>query len=229
MQKLFEDAFRSAAIGMAIVNPDGRFIRVNRAFCRIVGYSEAEMLAHSFQDITHPDDLDADLSSVRQMIRGEIETYEMEKRYLHKDGRIVWILLSVSRSPAEEGAPRRFFAQAQDITARKSTETCLLEAIETKRRLYDELRAATDEVAKLQEGLLTICAWTKQVRYGKEWKSIEEFLSKHLHMKLTHSISDDAAERMFSEGELEPPAGLRAGPSSASPDAAADAAGPIAD
>src|SRR5918999_5296968 len=80
-----EERFRSAvhysAIGMALVAPDGRFLEVNPALCRLVGYTRDELLARTFQDITHPDDLEADLRFVRRMLAGEIETYQMEKRY----------------------------------------------------------------------------------------------------------------------------------------------------
>src|SRR5262249_43558640 len=94
-EERFRNAFEEAPIGMSLVAPDGRWVRVNRASCEIVGYSEQELLGLTFQDITHPDDLDADLEYVRQMLAGEIRTYRMEKRYFHKDGHIVWINLSV--------------------------------------------------------------------------------------------------------------------------------------
>src|SRR5205809_1924929 len=89
-----EDAFSFAPIGMALVAPDGRWLRVNRALCDLVGYSEAELLARTFQDLTHPEDLGRDLENVRQMIAGEIQSYQMEKRYFHRSGRIVTVLLS---------------------------------------------------------------------------------------------------------------------------------------
>jgi len=311
MPQLFESAFTYAAIGMALVAPDGRWLRVNRSLCEIVGYSEQELLKGTFQDVTHPDDLDADLAYVGQMLRGEIETYQMEKRYLHKDGRIVWVLLSVSLAREETGTPRCFISQVQDITARKEAEQDLdiffelpmlfraivtadgsfkrisrqwVEALgyareeliakpplalvhpedlerttkgmrdlfegrpvdyfefrmrradgsylwlmscavslperqiafvvatnitalkesearaladaEEKRRLYEQLQQATQEVHRLQQDLVTVCAWTKQVRVGNEWKSLEDFLTERLHLRLSHGISDEAVGRM---------------------------------
>jgi PAS domain S-box-containing protein len=88
---LFQNAFEFAAIGMALVSPEGKWLRVNRAICEITGYSETELLERTFQDITHPDDLDLDLdlANVRKMLAGEIKTYQMEKRYFHKNGSIV--------------------------------------------------------------------------------------------------------------------------------------------
>ncbi|MGQ0811839.1 MAG: PAS domain S-box protein [Nitrospiraceae bacterium] len=118
----FTGAFDHAAIGMGIVTTEGRWIAVNSALCKIVGYSEQELRATTFQAITHPDDLDRDLAYVRQMLAGEIQTYQMEKRYIHKQGAVVWILLNVSLVRDAQGAPMYFVAQIQDITERKQAE-----------------------------------------------------------------------------------------------------------
>ena len=93
-EELFRGSFDDAAIGMALVGIDGRLLRVNRALCEIVGYSEEDLLEKTFQDITHPDDLEADLEYFRRMLAGEIRTYQMEKRYLHAEGHEVWGLLN---------------------------------------------------------------------------------------------------------------------------------------
>jgi PAS domain S-box-containing protein len=199
MPSLFENAFTHAAIGMALVGLDGRWLRVNPSLCQLVGYAEPELLASSFQDITHPDDLDTDLAYVGQMLRGEIESYQMEKRYRRRDGSLVWVMLSVSLARTEEGTPLHFISQLQDITARKEAEARTLADVREKQRLYDELRAATEEIRTLQEGLVTICAWSKQVRSGENWVPMEEFLSKHLRLKLTHGMSDEVAGRMLDE------------------------------
>jgi two-component system sensor histidine kinase/response regulator len=118
-EKRFRSSMEHAAIGMALVAPDGRWLRVNRALCKIVGYCEAELLATNFQSITHPDDLEADLNYVRRMLASEIDTYEMEKRYIHKDSHPVWIQLNVSLVRDAEGHPVHFISQIQDITERK--------------------------------------------------------------------------------------------------------------
>ena len=126
----FRSAFDFAAIGMALVSPQGRWVQVNRALCAIVGYSEGELLARTFQDVTHPDDLSADLGYVGQMLRGEIESYQMEKRYLHKQGHVVWVLLSVSLVRSADGVPLHFISQMQDISARKAAERAVRESEE---------------------------------------------------------------------------------------------------
>jgi two-component system cell cycle sensor histidine kinase/response regulator CckA len=121
-----DGAFEHAALGIALVAPDGRWLRVNRALCEIVGYSEAELLATTFQAITHPDDMDADLALLNRMLAGEIQTYQMEKRYFHRQGHVIWVLLSVSLSRDADETPRYFISQVQDITERKRAETELL-------------------------------------------------------------------------------------------------------
>lgn len=111
--------------GMTLVSPEGRFLQVNRSLCEIVGYSEAKLLATDFQSITHPDDLDVALNYIRQLLAGEIRTYQMEKRFIHKYGQIVWIWLSVSLVRDRRGQPLYFLAQIQDISDRKQLEAAI--------------------------------------------------------------------------------------------------------
>jgi PAS domain S-box-containing protein len=126
-EQRFRATFEQAAVGMAVVAPDGRWLRVNRKLCDIVGYSREELLARSFQDITHPDDLDADLSLVAKVLAGEIETYSIEKRYLRKGGAIVWVNLTVALARHADGSPDHFISVVEDIERRKQAEAALLE------------------------------------------------------------------------------------------------------
>jgi nitrogen fixation negative regulator NifL len=121
-EERFSSAFEHAAIGMALVAPDGRWLKVNRALCESVGYTTEELLGRTFQDITHPDDLQADLGVLRQMLTGELRTHQMEKRYFHKQGHVVWVLLTVSLVRTAAGQPLYFIAEIQDITDRKRNE-----------------------------------------------------------------------------------------------------------
>ena len=124
-EEQFRRAFQSAAHGIALVSPNGHFLQVNQAFCDIIGYSPEEMLALDFQTITHPDDLDIDLDQLQQVLAGEIDKYHMEKRYFHKSGRLVWVLLSVALARDELGEPVHFISQVLDITQRKEDEEML--------------------------------------------------------------------------------------------------------
>ena len=126
----FFSAFEYAPIGMALVAPDGRWIKVNQTLCSLLGYTPEELQKKTFQDVTHPEDLEADLNNKRQMLADEISSYQMEKRYFHKSGRVVWIWLSVSLLRDNEGHPLYFISQIQDITERKRAEEALKQAEE---------------------------------------------------------------------------------------------------
>jgi PAS domain S-box-containing protein len=126
----FRTAFENAPIGKALVAPDGRFLKVNGALSEIVGYSEGELLARDFQSISHPDDLDADLAQVRQVLDGALRSYQMEKRYFHKAGHVVWVMLTVSLVRDGQGRPLYFISQIQDISQRKRAEEELRQAKE---------------------------------------------------------------------------------------------------
>lgn len=118
----FHSAFDSAAIGMALVSTQGRWLQVNESLCNIVGYSEEELLKIDFQTITHPDDLDLDLNNVQQLLDGKIRFYHIEKRYIHKNGDIIWILLSGSLIRDRKGKPLYCIAQITNIDAQKRAE-----------------------------------------------------------------------------------------------------------
>ncbi len=144
-EERFRGAFDYATIGMALVATDGRFLQVNQSLCKIVGYSEEELLATTFQAITHPDDLQADLAQVHRVLMGEIQTYQMEKRYFHKHGHIVWVLLSVSLVRNPHGRPLYFVSQIQDITERKRAEEQLQSTLDRLRTLSRRLEVIREE------------------------------------------------------------------------------------
>lgn len=143
----FENSFRHAPIGLAVVGLDGRFNRVNERLCEITGYPADELETLTFQEITHPDDLGADLDQVERLLAGESDSYEMEKRYFTKEGHLIWIMLSASLVREHDGAPHHFLAQIQDISQRKRMESKLVELADkdgltgllNRRRFDDEL------------------------------------------------------------------------------------------
>jgi PAS domain S-box-containing protein len=130
-EETFRVALEYAAIGMALVSPDGKWLRVNTALCELLGYEAEEFTDMNFQSLTHPDDLEADLQHMKQILAGEVQSYEMEKRYFHKDGSIVWTMLNVSLARYPDGSPRYFIKQIQDITERKQIEKMKSEFIST--------------------------------------------------------------------------------------------------
>ena len=126
-QQLFSNAFNTAPQGMALVSPEGCWLAVNDELCRMLGYRRAELLASDFQSITHPDDLAADLANVEALLAGRINGYQMEKRYLDSQGRIIWVLLSVSLVRDGQGRPVHFVAQIQDFSERVAAERAIRE------------------------------------------------------------------------------------------------------
>lgn len=127
-EQRFRATFEQAAVGIALVAPDGRWLRVNQKLCAIVGYSHDELMGKTFQDITHPDDLNSDLTQAQQVLDGKTETYSLEKRYLRKDAQIVWINLTVALVRQADGSPDYFISVIEDIQRRKQAEAALRES-----------------------------------------------------------------------------------------------------
>lgn len=122
----FRSAFDYAAIGMALVSVEGRWLLVNRSLCSLLGYTERELMATDFLTITHPDDLHSALANIKNLLQGKIPTYQMEKRYIHKEGHEVWVLWSVSMARDAYNRSAHLIFQIQDITDRKRAEERLL-------------------------------------------------------------------------------------------------------
>lgn len=135
----FRSTFDNAGAGMAHVGPDGSWLCVNQRFCDIVGYSREELLTLTFQQITHPDDLDRDVALFEALMRGEIEHYHVEKRYIHKKGHVVWVDLTTALQRDSRGVPHYCVPVIVDITDRKAAEGELVESAEIQRRLAAEV------------------------------------------------------------------------------------------
>jgi len=131
-EEKFRNAFHNSAIGMALVAPEGFWIDVNPALCKMLGYSKTEMSKLTFRDITHPEDLSSNIENSRLLLEGEIDTYKVEKRYFHKNGNVVWALLSVSLM-RDGNKPKFFITQIIDITLTKA----LITQLETKNSQLD--------------------------------------------------------------------------------------------
>jgi diguanylate cyclase (GGDEF)-like protein/PAS domain S-box-containing protein len=121
-EERFANAFEHAPIGMALVAPDGTFLKVNRSLCVLLGYSPEQLATKTFQQITHPDDLAADLALLQRLLSGEVSSYNIEKRYFGAQDRVLWVLLGVTILRDANGEPLHVIAQIQDITERKRAE-----------------------------------------------------------------------------------------------------------
>jgi PAS domain S-box-containing protein len=124
-EQRFRSAFDHTAVGMALVDLNGRFSQLNTVFCEMLGYREDELRGRSFREFTHPEDMETSVDNVQRLLNGEQPMFTLEKRYLHKNGSVVWALTSVATIPDAEGKPRYLVAETQDITERKRAEAAL--------------------------------------------------------------------------------------------------------
>ncbi len=184
-EALFRETIDHAPIGIALVSTEGRWLRVNRALCDMTGYAEGELLATSFQEITHPDDHEADAQLVRRLLAGEIRSYELEKRYVRSDGSTIWILLSVSLLRDGRGDPVHFISQMQDISERKRYESELRMLAD-----HDPLTGVANR-RSLSAAIDAQLAY--QARYGTSLAflmiDIDQF--KHINDTLGHRVGDE--------------------------------------
>lgn len=175
-QHLFVRVFEHAPIGMVIGSPDGKFRKVNPAFRKMMGYSEEELLNLSFKDITHPGDIDASLSSFHKIIQGQVDSYQVEKRYIHKSGKVLSGILSVSLVRDEDGKPSFFISQVVDITEQQAKE----EELKNMKELHQVIcENAQDLIARITtEGILTYISPAVRSQLGYE---PEELIGKYVY------------------------------------------------
>ncbi len=179
----FRGTFENAAVGIANVGVDGAWLRVNQRLCDILGYSRDELLQKKFQEMTHAEDLPFNLDQFTALMRGEIDTYRLEKRYIHKDGHAVWVNLTAAVQRDRAGNPAYCIAIIEDISARKRSEQALRESEARLRRTVEYapfpimVHAEDGEVVHIsqawlkltgyaREEIATIAAWTERA-YGE--------------------------------------------------------------
>lgn len=157
--ELFRISFDADAVGRTFTGPDGRLLRVNQRFCEMLGYTAEELSSLTFADITHPDDLEASRDCVRRMIAGERSAFRLEKRYIRRDGSVLWTTVTTTLLRDDKGKPLHFVTGIQDITDRKLAEEELLAKMDALQRFQDsvvgrelimiELKKEINELLKL--------------------------------------------------------------------------------
>lgn len=152
LDAMFSTAFADAPIGMAVVNLDGQYLQVNAAAAKILGYSTAALLGMHFSEVTHPDDLDQVKAQVRDLLLGKARSFEMDKRCIREDGKSIWTQLNVSLVEFEDGSPRCFVGQIQDISLRRE----LAHELDKRRRQLEAANTKLRQLASLDSltGLL---------------------------------------------------------------------------
>ncbi|OYD99888.1 PAS domain S-box protein [Nostoc sp. 'Peltigera membranacea cyanobiont' 232] len=170
-EERFRAMFNQATVGITMVALDGRFIQVNPAFCEITGYSHEELMQMNFQEITHPDDLAADGENALRVLAEEISGYSLEKRYIRKDGSIVWVNLTSSAVWDTNGQPKYALGIIEDISERKRVETTQQFLVEASTLLAASLdyEIALESVANL--AVPTLADWCIVDVFQEDWSS----------------------------------------------------------
>ncbi|MBW4659505.1 MAG: PAS domain S-box protein [Drouetiella hepatica Uher 2000/2452] len=176
-EQLFRNAFVSSAFGISIRSMTGRYLQVNPALCKMLGYTEAELLNLTYRDLTHPNDLAIDPNNtIRKLVTGEIDCYELEKRFLHKEGQIIWGLISMSIVRDLEQHPLYFVTQVQDISDRKRAEAALRQSETRLRNLAAAAPVNIYSLVQRQDGSIEF-EYINQVVEEFHEVSLEEFLA----------------------------------------------------
>lgn len=185
----FKNFFDHAAIGIAMVRPNGAWSEVNDELCRIVGYSRSELLNLTFQDITYPEDLETDLNHLDQLVTGKIDRYQLEKRYIKKDGDIVWIELTVTKQITSKGDTDYFIAVIKDIQSAKETEEALTNLRKT---LEEKVSLRTQELKEAHKSLLN--------SYQEKVASEQQLQDVELELRTILDNANDAYVCMNADG-----------------------------
>lgn len=189
--KKFETTFMLASVGKAIVSPDGYILKANNSLCNMLGYTNEELLDKTFIDITHPDDLDKDINNVASLLMGDIISYKMEKRYIHKDGHIFWARLNVALIRDYDETPLYFISEVEDISDLKrylhELETAKEQA-EKSNQLKDAfISTISHEIKTPLNGIIGLSGLLKQT-YSDVIKKDDEYIFESLEISTKRLI-----------------------------------------
>ena len=173
----FRAAFQHAAIGMTLVSPEGRFLQVNEALCRLLHYAEDELVGMSVLEVTHPEDVVPDLALIRECLDRRRVGYQLEKRYINRRGATVWTLLTVSLLRDPNGEPMHFISQVQDISERRRSEESLRGYVREIQDLYDHAPCGYHSLDG--DGVIVRVNDTELRWLGYDWKDVVGRLRFH--------------------------------------------------
>lgn len=182
-ERKFNLAMQHAPIGKALIAKDNGFIEVNPVLCQIIGYTTEELLQRNLHSITHPDDLDNDRELTRQMNKGAIESYQTEKRYIHKKGHTIWAQLNIAQVSNTTGAPLYKIVQIQDITERRQAE--------------DELRLAASVFSSTLDGIMITAPDGTVLKVNNAFERITGYNKGEIIGKNTRLLRSDRHDEEF--------------------------------
>jgi len=195
-EEIFRAVFDRGTVGIAMIGSDLRFSRVNPTLLRILGRSENELIGHRISEVTHPDDVERVSQLALSLFRNEIPYYRLEKRYLHKNGSVVWARLTATAIPNSEGIPEFGLAMIEDISEAKKYE-------QERESMIEQLQEALANVKTLT-GLLPMCSWCKKIRdeHGV-WSEIEVYIQQRSDADFTHGICTECQNKIRKDLGLE--------------------------
>ncbi len=199
-QERFRAVFDNSAIGISLVGPEGWVLDCNPAMCRMLGYGERELRNSHVADFTHPEDLTAQLRLLQQLVAGEREQFQLEKRYIRKGGEILWGRLTSSQARTAEGGPGFIVGMIEDITERKRSEAALRDSERRYRELADSLPETVFEMDTT--GRLTFVNQAGFEKFGYGPKDLEEGISvvDHIVPEDAERAARDIAKAIGGEG-----------------------------
>jgi PAS domain S-box-containing protein len=188
-EERFRRIFEDGPLGMIIADPDFKILKANRAVCGMLGYAEADLPGHSIEEITHTEDIEKSASLLKQLLHGDIPLYQLEKRYVNKNGEPLWVNLTVTAIRGQKGEVIYALGMIEDISRRKLVE-------QERERLVHDLQQALDK-AKTLRGLLPMCAWCKKIRNDKGyWQKVETYVQEHSGASFTHGICPECLNKV---------------------------------
>ncbi|HUI44501.1 MAG TPA: PAS domain S-box protein [Nitrospirota bacterium] len=201
-EERFRRIFEDGPLGMIVIDPSYRFLKANKSFCEMLGYTEQELVGRSIEDLTHPEEKEESLELSQRVLRGETPLFHLEKRYVKKDQESLWVKLTATAIHDPEGKVLYALGMIEDISERKVADR-------EREQLISQLTEALTKIKTLT-GLIPICAWCKKIRDDKGyWIRVETYIKEHSNATFTHCVcptclkkEDPATFRdIFGQGE----------------------------
>jgi PAS domain S-box-containing protein len=188
-EELFHAVFDRGTVGIAVINQNCRFERVNPLFAQMLGRTESEMVGMDLAEVTHPDDIERGIQLSASLFLSEIPSFSLEKRYIRKDGEIFWAHLTATAIPSSDGKPELGLAMIEDISESKKFQL-------EREEMITQLQSALANVKTLS-GLLPMCSWCKKIRDDQgTWSEVEVYVKQRSNADFTHGVCPDCQNKI---------------------------------